>query len=177
MQNKSFGVQVCIACTDASVDRRFLLSWGPCHATPRHPSEETSCSVQCGCGMQMQLPPAAAAQPGPSCQALAARGARASLAALVACECVTPQLSSRSIFRLGLALLSVFVVVDSSSLSHVPAELDPRVPPHACKEMRADRRFRDPEIKRLFSSPILPKFHYKKEDSPSHQNVGNCMEY
>jgi hypothetical protein len=25
--------------------------------------------------------------------------------------------------------------------------------------------------------PILPKFHYQKEDFPSHQNVGKYMEY
>jgi hypothetical protein len=24
---------------------------------------------------------------------------------------------------------------------------------------------------------FFPKFHYEKEDSPSHQNVGTCMEY
>jgi hypothetical protein len=81
----------------------------------------------------MQLPPAAAAQPGPSCQALAARGARASLAALVACECVTPHLSPWAGSPVCVRRRRLLV-----SLSHVPAELDPRVPPHACKEMRAD---------------------------------------
>jgi hypothetical protein len=29
----------------------------------------------------------------------------------------------------------------------------------------------------LFSSPVLTKFHYKKKDFPSHQNIGKCMKY
>jgi hypothetical protein len=33
------------------------------------------------------------------------------------------------------------------------------------------------QLRACLDPKYFPKFHYKKEDSPSHQNVGTCMEY
>jgi hypothetical protein len=42
-----------------------------------------------------------------------------------------------------------------------------------CVLMLAEARQRRP----CLDPKYFPKFYYKKEDSPSHQNAGTCMEY